>query len=240
MPVTKPSGLVLIQGGQDSYFHHERREIRPLLPQTATNILEIGAASGQTLRWIKTIYPDAVTTGVELNSGMAAELSRNADVAIIGNVSECMPRLKTYDLILLLDVLEHLVDSASALLNVRRLLAPGGHIVVSLPNIAHLSVVIPLLFRRQFTYQDAGILDRTHLRFFVEGTAVGLMNDANLKVSKGLISGLQGRKARMLDRLSMGLLRHHLTKQYIMLGEPIDGDVCQQPVKWTVAERTDH
>jgi len=79
-------------------------------------------------------------------------------------------------------------------------------------------------------------MDRTHLRFFVEETAVGLMNDAKLKVSKGLVSGLQGRKARMLDRLSMGLLRHHLTKQYIMLGEPIDGDVCQQPVKWMVAE----
>ena len=58
------------------YFHHERREIRPLLPKTATNILEIGAASGQTLRWMKTIYPNAGTTGVEINEAIAAELGR--------------------------------------------------------------------------------------------------------------------------------------------------------------------
>ena len=45
-----------------SYYDHERREIRPLLPRTATRILEIGAASGQTLQWLKTIYPNAVTT----------------------------------------------------------------------------------------------------------------------------------------------------------------------------------
>jgi SAM-dependent methyltransferase len=218
------------------YFHHERREIRPLLPQAAAKVLEIGAASGQTLRWIKTIYPTAVTTGVEINDGMAAELRRNADVAIIGSISECLPRLETYDLILLLDVLEHLVDAANALLSVRQLLAPGGYVVVSVPNIAHLSVAAPLLFQRQFSYQDAGILDRTHLRFFVEETAVRLLNDANFKVSRGLISGLQGRKAKVLDRVSMGLLRHHLTKQYIMLGEPVDGDICQKPVKWMVAE----
>jgi SAM-dependent methyltransferase len=218
------------------YFHHERHEIRPLLPKTAANILEIGAASGQTLRWMRTIYPNAVTTGVEINDAVAEELSRNADVAIIGGIDECLPRLKKYDLILLLDILEHLVDSANVLQSVRRLLQPGGQVVVSVPNIAHLSVTIPLLFRRQFNYREAGILDRTHLRFFVEDTAVGLMNAANLNVSKGLISGMQGYKAKTLNRLSLGLLRHHLAKQYIMLGEPTDGEIRQQPVKWMIAE----
>ncbi|RQH15272.1 class I SAM-dependent methyltransferase [Bradyrhizobium sp. RP6] len=218
------------------YFHHVRHEIQPLLPKTATSILEIGAASGLTLSWIKTIYPNAVTTGVEINDAVAAELSRNADVAIIGGIDECLPQLKKYDLILLLDVLEHLVDSATALRNLRGLLAPGGHVVVSVPNLAHLSVTIPLLFRRQFDYHDAGILDRTHLRFFVEDTAIGLMNAASLNVSKGLISGMQGYKAKTLNRLSLGLLRHHLAKQYIMLGEPIEGEVRQRPVKWMIAK----
>lgn len=218
------------------YFHHERHEIGPLLPKNASNILEIGAASGQTLRWIKTIYPNAQTTGVEINHAVASELSRNVDVAIIGGIDECLPQLKKYDLILMLDVLEHLVDSASVLQSVRALLQPGGHVVVSVPNLAHLSVAVPLLFRRQFDYQDAGILDRTHVRFFVESTAVGLMNAASLNVSKGLISGMQGYRARALNCFSLGLLRHHLAKQYIMLGEPIEGDVQQRPVKWINAD----
>ena len=61
--------------------------------------------------------------------------------------------------------------------------------IVSVPNVAHLSVSIPLLFRREFAYQDAGILDRTHLRFFVEDTAVKLLNDFKLVVERGLASG---------------------------------------------------
>ena len=51
-----------------------------------------------------------------------------------------------------------------------------------------------------------------------------------------LVSGMQGPKARMLDRLSLGMLRHHLTKQYIMLGEPVERDIQQQPVKWMLAD----
>ncbi|MEY9884254.1 class I SAM-dependent methyltransferase [Bradyrhizobium sp. USDA 329] len=218
------------------YFHHVRAEIRPLLPKAATSILEIGAASGQTLRWIRTIYPDAVTTGVEINDAVAEELSRNADVAVLGSIDECLPRLKKYDLILLLDVLEHLVDAKTVLQNVRGLLEPGGHVVVSVPNVAHLSVAVPLLFKRRFDYQDAGILDRTHLRFFVEDTAIGLMNSAGLKVSKGLISGMQGYKAKTLHRLSFGLLKHHLAKQYIMLGEAIDGEERQKSLVWKIAK----
>ncbi len=218
------------------YFHHERHEILPILPKAATSILEIGAASGKTLRWLKTIYPGAVTTGVEINEAMAAELSENADVAIIGNISECRSRLKKYDLVLLLDVLEHLLDPVDVLQNVRQLLEPGGHVVVSVPNIAHLSVTIPLLLQRRFTYQDSGILDRTHLRFFVEATAVDLLNAANFRVSKGLISGLQGHRAKLLYHLSFGLLRHHLAKQYVMLGEPMDDEFRQPTVEWMDAK----
>jgi len=220
-----------------SYYSYQRREILPLLPKAATSILEIGAASGQTLRWIKTIYPSAVTTGVEINNALAEELSQNADVAIIGNISECLAQLKRYDLILLLDVLEHLVDPVNVLLSLRKLLEPGGQVIVSVPNIAHLSVTIPLLFARRFTYQDSGILDRTHMRFFVEDTAIKLLNDANFRVARGLMTGLKGRKAKLIDRLSFGLLRHHLAIQYIMLGEPTDGEIGrQQPVSWMVAE----
>lgn len=220
-----------------SYYSYQRREILPLLPHAATNILEIGAATGQTLRWMKAIYPSAMTTGVELNGALADELCRNADVAIIGNINECFPQLKRYDLILLLDVLEHLIDPATVLRSVRQLLNPGGQVIVSVPNIAHLSVTIPLLFGRRFTYQDAGILDRTHLKFFVEDTAVKLLNEANFHVTKGLLAGPKGRKAKIIDRISFGLLRHHLTTQYIMLGEMNDGEISQEwPVNWMIAK----
>ena len=166
---------------------------------------------------------------------MLDELKQNADVPVIGPIDETLSKLKTYDLILLLDVLEHLPDSTATLQKLSRLLVAGGHVIVSVPNIAHLSVSVPLLLKRRFNYQDAGIMDRTHLRFFVEDTAIKLLNDANLIVTAALISGLQGPKAKLLDLLSFGLLRHHLAKQYIMLGELSDRKIVQKKIDWIIA-----
>jgi 2-polyprenyl-3-methyl-5-hydroxy-6-metoxy-1,4-benzoquinol methylase len=188
------------------YYHFVRSEIEPLLPKDAARILDVGAGAGATLRWVKTFFPKAETTGVELNPEMLGELQENADVALIGDIDACLPKLKTYNLILLLDVLEHLKDSTGTLQKLSRLLEPEGRVIVSVPNLAHFSVSLPLLLKRRFDYQDAGILDRTHLRFFVEDTAIKLLNDANLIVRKGLILGLQGPKTRLLDGLSFGVL----------------------------------
>ena len=93
------------------YYHFVRREIEPLLPKDCKSILEVGAGAGATLKWLKTIYPEARTTAVELNSALQSELEHNVDVAVIGRVEDVLADLKTYDLILMLDVLEHLPDS---------------------------------------------------------------------------------------------------------------------------------
>jgi 2-polyprenyl-3-methyl-5-hydroxy-6-metoxy-1,4-benzoquinol methylase len=215
-----------------NYYHFVRKEIAPLLPRNPSTILDVGAASGATIKWLKTIFPNIEATGVELNQDMREELCRNADECVIGKIEECISQLKSYDLILLLDVLEHMNDSLSTLKQLRALLNPHGTMIVSLPNVAHLSVSVPLLLRRKFEYQDAGILDRTHLRFFTEYSAVKLLNDAGLTVKEGLMSGLDGPKSRLIDRVSLGLLRHHLTKQYIISAELANGSQQQNRVKW--------
>ena len=181
------------------YYHFVRREIEPLLPKTPRRILEVGAGAGSTLRWLKTLHSNVETTGVEINPALRVELQRNADVAIIGPIEETLSRLTTYDLILLLDVLEHLHDSLGMLKKIIKLLEPQGCVIVSVPNIAHLSVSLPLLLLRRFDYRDAGILDRTH-------------------------------------RLSGGLLRHHLARQYIMRGELNNQEISQPRIRWMVAE----
>ena len=219
-----------------NYYGYERRSIQPLLPKRASWILDVGAGVGATLKWIKSIYPEAQTTGVELNPALQGELAKNADVAIIGKIEECISELQSYDLILLLDVLEHLVDPVGTLKRLSMLLTSGGHVIVSVPNIAHLSVSLPLLVGRRFTYTDAGILDRTHLKFFVEKTAIGLLNEANFLVTKGIVSGLGGPRSKLLNRASFGLLLHHLTKQYIMLGELKNNNIVQRKIRWSTAE----
>ena len=217
------------------YYHWVRQEIKPLLPKNPSRVLEVGAGAGHTLKWIKALYPKTETTAVEINSALLQELRQNVDVPIIGPIDEALPQLKSYDLILFLDVLEHLSDPTATLRNLSKHLEANGQVIVSVPNIAHLSVSVPLLLQRRFDYQDAGILDRTHLKFFVEGTAIKLLNDANFIVTAGLVSGIQGPKSKLLDLVSFGGLRHHLAKQYIMLGQLTDGKLSQERVRWALA-----
>ena len=87
------------------YYHFVRSEIKPLLPKAPARILEVGAGAGSTLKWLKALNPKTETTAVELNSSLLDQLEQNADVVIIGAVDEQISQLKTYDLILLLDVL---------------------------------------------------------------------------------------------------------------------------------------
>jgi 2-polyprenyl-3-methyl-5-hydroxy-6-metoxy-1,4-benzoquinol methylase len=218
---------------QDFYFEFTRSEIASLLPAAATRILEIGCGRGNTLAWLKRRYAQAETVGVEYWPGAREDLQRNVDVAIMADLEQGLPPelMGQFDLILALDVLEHLRDPGLVLSRLVERLAPGGQFIVSLPNISHLSVSAPLLFRRRFRFTDAGIMDRTHLRWFTEETAVELLNGAGLRVTDGVVNGLDGPRARALDAITFGKLRHWLSKQYIMRGEPGAG---QGPVAWRI------
>jgi len=86
-------------------------------------------------------------------------------------MTEVLLRLgnQRFDKILLLDIIEHLPDPAAILNDCRKLLRPGGQLIVSVPNVANISVRLMLLLGR-FDYMERGILDRTHLRFFTRRT----------------------------------------------------------------------
>ena len=88
-----------------------------------------------------------------------------------------------YDVVLALDVLEHLPEPVAALRGLAGLLAPAGRVVVSVPNVAHWSVRLGLLLGR-FDYVETGILDRTHLRFFTRATLLETCAAAGLAVEE--------------------------------------------------------
>jgi SAM-dependent methyltransferase len=88
-----------------------------------------------------------------------------------------------FDVVVLGDVLEHLRDPAAALRRLLPRLAPGGLVLASVPNVAHLWVRLNLLVGR-FEYADRGILDRTHLRFFTRRTFLRTLREAGLRVER--------------------------------------------------------
>ena len=115
----------------------------------------------------------------------AAALARQvADVIWEENIETFSLPLEPYsvDVILCMDVLEHLVDPWAVLQKLTPLLANKGVIIASIPNIQHYRVLKDLVFRGKFEYQEDGILDRTHLRFFTRRSAIGLMTSTGLTV----------------------------------------------------------
>jgi 2-polyprenyl-3-methyl-5-hydroxy-6-metoxy-1,4-benzoquinol methylase len=173
--------FVAAWGFDPTYSSIQRSEVVALLdshpPETALRVLELGCACGATLLEIKNRYPNAELYGIEMNEGAVAIGKRFADIRP-ANAEQPLdyPEL-FFDYVITADVLEHLVDPWRVVANIRPHLKATGTVIASIPNIMHVSVMRDLLNGR-FRYQDAGILDRTHLRFFTLSEIDGLFAGA--------------------------------------------------------------
>ncbi len=155
-----------------------------------SRVLDVGCAGGA-LASALTNLKGCTVTGVEPNLERAAaarELGVNVIEGFLG--PEVMKELPLHDVVILLDVLEHCEDPLSLLLLTKKLVAPGGRIIISVPNIAHWTVRLNLLLGR-FDYAEAGIMDATHLRWFTRRTVLEMLARAGLRptlfdVTRGL------------------------------------------------------
>lgn len=214
---------------QSSYYEFVREEIAPFLPERLERVLEVGCGAGGTLRWIKQRFPSARTIGIEINSSLANALSANVDEVHIVDGGIPPSGIELVDVILFLDVLEHFADPSAVLLQYIQLLKTGGTVIISMPNVAHYSISFPLLFRRKFDYQEAGIMDRTHLHFFTDRSMVEMLNSVGLRVSEAIMNGPSDGRTKVFNRLTLGRFCHYLTKQYVMRCEVMNG---QPEIRW--------
>lgn len=165
------------------YYQSGRGEMLDLVPATAKRVLELGCGSGAFGQALKARGVEEVV-GIELQAEPAAEAARKLDRVIVANVDLAFPELplEYFDCIVCNDVLEHLVDPWSVLRKLAASLKPRGVVVASIPNVRHHKLVRRLFWSGQWRYEDAGILDRTHLRFFTRETAMELLVTAGLEV----------------------------------------------------------
>ncbi|NMM17448.1 MAG: methyltransferase domain-containing protein [Cellulomonas sp.] len=148
------------------------------------SVLDVGCATGYLARAL--VERGCAVTGVEYELEAAA-LARPSLVELIVadlNDVELADQLdgKTFDSIVFGDVLEHLADPDRVLKSATKLLAPGGSVVISVPNVTHGSLRLALLQGR-WDYRDSGLLDRTHVRFFTRESALAMVRSAGLVVT---------------------------------------------------------
>ena len=203
-----------------AYFANPREQIAPLLPVHAARVLEVGCGTGATLQWLKSTGRCKVAIGMELFDSAAAIASLHADQIIVGNAEHLITTTfepESFDLVLCLDVLEHMVDPWAFVANIEKLLKPGGTLISSIPNIRHLSTLIPLVVGGRWRYTTSGILDRTHLRFFTRASALELVTTERMKVARWMrnIPPLPS-KSGVANLFSFGLLKDFLTFQYLI------------------------
>jgi 2-polyprenyl-3-methyl-5-hydroxy-6-metoxy-1,4-benzoquinol methylase len=202
-----------------NYFANSRKDIEVLLPRFSRVALEVGCGEGSTLRWLKESNLCSETHGIDIFEPIQQVANSNVDVMNIGDVSEVISKYpdEYFDLVLCLDVLEHLTDPWTVVLELQRTLKPGGVFVASIPNIRNFNSLYKIIIKRSFEYEINGIFDKTHLRFYAKNDAINLLNTGELKVDKVEFNPRNFTDKRgWLNAFSFGLFRELLTSQFLI------------------------
>lgn len=209
-----------------TYFAAVRTDVFDLLPDHASRVLEIGCGTGDTLAQLKAAGRCEWAAGVELFPSAAAVARERLDEAYEGNIEDMALGIEpdSIDVILCLDVLEHLLDPWSVIRKLDPLLKPGGILIASIPNVRHFKVIGPLILRGRWDYVDSGLLDRTHVRFFVRQSAIDLVECSGLKVDAVKANGapVPGSWLSLLNRLTLSVFQGFLDFQYLIRARKLD------------------
>ena len=173
------------------YYGSVRHELINLMKEpreTPIHVLEVGCGTGATLSHIQYLFPNASVNGIEIVDEIARLGAMNLDI-ISGDVENMeLPYVhNSFDYIIFEDVLEHLCYPEDVLIHMKDYLKPEGHIITSIPNLMNARVIYDLL-HGNFTYKDAGILDRTHLRFFTYKEIVKMFERTGYQIDQMLMN----------------------------------------------------
>jgi 2-polyprenyl-3-methyl-5-hydroxy-6-metoxy-1,4-benzoquinol methylase len=212
-----------------SYFSNIRYDLVNLLDASQTNlkVMEIGAAYGETLFYIKSKGIASEVVGVDIFEDKEnKENYKNLDRFIFDDIERIdFPEYYGYfDLILLPDVLEHLIEPKNVLNKVRKYLKDDGIIIVSMPNIRHYSALKKIFINGDFGYEESGIFDSTHLRFYCRKNIKELLENSGFKtlLEVGAIKNYKGNSiTKIINKLTLGVFEEFFSYQYFFKSKKV-------------------
>lgn len=210
---------------EERYFANSRPEMIDRIPAQARTVLEVGCGSGSFAAALKAKRRDIRVTAIESFPDAARHAKEHVDELIEVALDDAIPNLedRQFDCIVMNDVIEHLVDPWSALRQLRSLLTPrSGRFVASIPNVRYLPVFKAYVQDARWTYEEQGVMDRTHLRWFTQRSIADLFRDTGYKVDS--IEGINGCqlpwKLSLINRLTQGSLNDLRFMQFACIARP--------------------
>ncbi len=204
------------------YFGKTRTEVFPYVPKTAKRLLECGCGEGLFGLQLKQAL-GAEVWGIEIDEAAGKKAAESLDRVLIGNLANEVPALPNahFDCIVFNDVLEHLVDPFSVLTLAKDKLCEGGVVVCSIPNIRYFVAFRDYVFRKQWKYEEYGIWDKTHLRYFTRKSIVAMFEALGYELLNiDGINGITSWKFGVLNALTLGFLSDTRFMQYACVARP--------------------
>lgn len=162
-----------------------RTDIVALVPASARVILDAGCSNGALGAALRAQVPGRVVEGIEYDAQLAQDAQARLDRVHCADLNRFVWSTlgrDRYDCLVFADVLEHLLDPWRLLQDAVATLRPGGSVVVSLPNVRHVTALASVFVRGTFPRRERGIFDNTHLRWFTLRDARALLEGAGLAV----------------------------------------------------------
>jgi 2-polyprenyl-3-methyl-5-hydroxy-6-metoxy-1,4-benzoquinol methylase len=142
-------------------------------------VLDVGCASGYLVSFLK--QKGCSVDGVDNDINYVKEAQKYCNASVLDISKEKI--IGEYDVIILGDILEHLEHPDKILSNFKENLNKEGYIIISLPNIVNIYPRLKIFFGH-FDYEEKGIFDRTHLKFFTQKSLKELINNTGYKIEK--------------------------------------------------------
>ena len=206
-----------------------------LVPGGVERVVEVGCSSGAMGAAFLSRNPDCEYIGIEVVPEYAEAARARVSEVVVADIERMEDRafeiLHPTDCWIFGDVLEHLYDPWKTLRRVRASLSENGCVVACIPNAQHWSVQ-GRLNTGIFRYEDAGLLDRTHIRWFTRKTIIELFTSSGFEIEE-----MGGRVFE--EGPNRGLVMPALRALATTLGE--DPDVAEQdamPLQYLVRARS--
>jgi len=205
----------MVKFGKDTKSYKHREDLIALLPQGTRKVLDVGCGLG--MMGVELKKQGIEIVGIEKNIDAAKEAEKNLSKIIIGDIENIiLPFEKGYfDCLIFGDILEHTIDPWKVLKKCKEYLKKGGYCIASIPNVSHYSIIQNLL-KNKWEYEDSGLMDRSHLRYFTLTSIRRLFYELGftiIDIKEHMRTSIAG---KILNILAFDNLKYLLVEQYLI------------------------